>query len=291
MQYRFIERKKLSEAEFAAIKALVERCNVAEAIELKFNWDMMQNRDGEHVSDILAYDGDALVGCVPIDGFGQFAEIILAVDPSYRRRGIGRGLYERARLLSQKRRVQQLLLVSVNGARQGQYFIDKLKLPYAFSEYRMRLQGRPEPAPLAAGFVLRPATSADVADLVRIFAECFGDKEGAQDYVQRSMSETGSSINIALLDEQAIGQIGVSRSDQGAYIRGVAVQPANQGHGYGRAMLASTVLRLLDEGETRQDLDVETQNNNALGLYERCGFQQVNGFHYYSVVSGRSSNV
>ena len=279
----YIERPSLSASELRDIKQLVGLCNAAEAIELKFNWDMMAQRDGQAISDILAYDGDTLIGCVPIDGFGDFAEITLAVHPQYRRRGIGRELYTRARQACSQQGVQRLLLVSVNGAQAGADFIQALGLPYAFSEYRMTLQGQPAAVSVPEGLVLRPANARDIPDLVRIFAECFGRQEGAQAYVQRSMSEAGSEIDIALLHGQAVGQIGVSRSDRGAYIRGVAVQPASQGRGYGRSILTQTVLGLLEAGETHQTLDVETQNSNALGLYEGCGFRQVNGFHYYNV--------
>lgn len=283
--YSFVEKSRLSTTELAAIKNLVALCNAAEGIQLKFNLDMMLGRDGQVTSDILAYADDKLVGASPIDGFGDSAEITLAVDPQHRRQGVGYELYQRARQACIQRKAQRVLMVTVEGASQGQRFIESLGLPYAFSEYRMTLQGRPQPVTLPAGFELRPATSADIPELVRIFAECFGDDQiGAQDYVQRSMSETGGGIELALLHDQPIGQIGVSRNaEHGAYIRGVAVQAASRGHGYGRAMLATTVQRLLDEGETRQALDVETQNSNALGLYESCGFRQVNGFHYYSV--------
>lgn len=285
--FRFEERTTLTAAELAAIHDLVAQCDAAEGIALKFNWDMMAERDGEHISDILAYQGDVLVGAAPIDSFGSFAEITLAVHPQHRRQGIGRELFRRARNACIEQTFSRVLLVSVNGAETGKDFIATLGLPYAFSEYRMELQGRPLDTPLPPGFALRPATEADRPELERIFAEGFGGNlDDAKHYVDMALHEDGSSADLATIDGAPIGQIGILVGDHGAYIRGVAVQTASRGYGYGRAMLAETVRRLLAEGHTNQTLDVETQNSNALGLYESCGFRQINGFHYYTVDLG-----
>jgi len=56
-----------------------------------------------------------------------------------------------------------------------------------------------------------------------------------------------------------------------------------RGHGYGKQILQQTVAMLLAEGWAQIELDVETENANALSLYHACGFQQVSVYDYYRV--------
>ncbi|MFN8513928.1 MAG: hypothetical protein U0841_15360 [Chloroflexia bacterium] len=56
-------RNTLSADDLAAIRALEDLCNQADATNLKLNWDLMQMRSPEVVSDFCAYDDDALIGC------------------------------------------------------------------------------------------------------------------------------------------------------------------------------------------------------------------------------------
>ena len=40
---------------------------------------------------------------------------------------------------------------------------------------------------------------------------------------------------------------------------------------------------MLAEGHTRFELDVETENNQALSLYQSCGFHETDVYDYYVV--------
>ncbi len=59
------------------------------------------------------------------------------------------------------------------------------------------------------------------------------------------------------------------------------VHPEHRRRGYGRQMLMDTVDMLLREGWERIIIEVATENRNALGLYESCGFRATRTYSYY----------
>ena len=73
---------------------------------------------------------------------------------------------------------------------------------------------------------------------------------------------------LARLDGDPVGCLGLSFEPEGAYIAGVGVLPEFRGRGYARRLLARAVNDALAAGQTRQVLEVATENANALGLYK-----------------------
>jgi ribosomal-protein-alanine N-acetyltransferase len=65
------------------------------------------------------------------------------------------------------------------------------------------------------------------------------------------------------------GYAGLSRGDEGAEVRTIGVHPDAQGAGVGRALLADL---LRAAGGRRVLLEVRTDNEPALALYQSCGF-------------------
>lgn len=61
------------------------------------------------------------------------------------------------------------------------------------------------------------------------------------------------------------------------------VLPAYRGRGYGRQLLAQVVTLLASESWKRVLIEVETRNQNALGLYRSCGFREVTTYDFYRV--------
>jgi putative acetyltransferase len=53
----------------------------------------------------------------------------------------------------------------------------------------------------------------------------------------------------------------------------LAINPALQGRGFGRAMVMDAIARLRSEGACRIELLVEADNAHAIGFYRRLGFE------------------
>jgi ribosomal protein S18 acetylase RimI-like enzyme len=139
---------------------------------------------------------------------------------------------------------------------------------------------RAAPGPLR----LRPADAADVPAVAHIRARAFDEPEQrARGGTELQLAEPGSTIYVAELGGTPIGTICTLLEQDGIYLRALAVLPEQQGLGYGRAILNDTVALLRAAGHTRVALDVATNNEHALRLYESCGFVATSRYDYYAV--------
>ncbi|MBC8079390.1 MAG: GNAT family N-acetyltransferase [Gorillibacterium sp.] len=88
---------------------------------------------------------------------------------------------------------------------------------------------------------------------------------------------------MATLGYSPIGLIRVLRLGQhaSAVIHDFCVLPSYQGQGYGQAILSDTVKLLLAEERAKIHLNVVTENEQALQLYRKVGFEITSEFHDY----------
>ena len=56
-----------------------------------------------------------------------------------------------------------------------------------------------------------------------------------------------------------------------------------RGRGYGRQMLEEAIRTIRAETQKRIMLDVETDNTDAIGLYQSCGFEIKTTYDYYDL--------
>ena len=65
--------------------------------------------------------------------------------------------------------------------------------------------------------------------------------------------------------------------------RGLGVLPEHRGKGLGRAILLRAIEKLREAGVRDVLLQVESENANALGLYESCGFARTSTMDYFKM--------
>ena len=279
-----VMKRGLDADDVAQIKHLEEVCNRAEGIGIKFNWGMMQERDGAYVSDFCYYRDGQLVGYAPLDSFGGPFEVTAAVLPAYRRQGIFRALFEAARQEAQHCKATELLLVSYPASAIGKAAVESLGLPYRFSEYRMEAEATSIP-PLSANRIgLEAVSAANVGELSRLLALSFASSRWNDPAsLLKELERADKRYFLARLDGEIIGQIGVIAEIGVIYIRAVGIIPEQRGRGHGRQLLAATVQKMLAEGYTRFELDVATNNPQALSLYQSCGFRDTTVYDYHAV--------
>lgn len=283
-----ISQSDLSNTDFAQIRELETICNRAEGINVKLNWDMMKMREPGKVSDFCFYDQGQLVGYMPLDGFGDQFEITCIVHPDYRRRGIFKSLFAAARDEVRQRQAARLLLVNYRNSQSGNAAVKALGVPYYNSEYHMEVSASALPALPASQINLVEVNAVNVADLSRSLANTFGAGEwNTEAALLADQRRKDGSYFLAELDGQLIGQIGVVTGEDDVYIRAVGIAPAWRGKGYGRQLLSAIVKRMRDAGYQQFALDVETKNENALSLYQSCGFRQSNVYDYYALPLNR----
>jgi ribosomal protein S18 acetylase RimI-like enzyme len=279
-----VAKRSLSETDVAQIAALEAACNQAEKIRLKFNWSMMRERPGDYASDFFFYEDGRLVGYAPLDGFGGVFEVTAAVLPAFRRRGIFRALFAAARQEAQLRRATGLLLVSYPASPSGSAMVQRLRLPYKSSEYRMEATVDMIPPLLPHDLTLERVDASNVGVLAQFLTISFGDAEwNVPATLLREVERPDKRYFLAKWDDRAIGQIGVIMEAENVYIMAVGIAPEWRNRGFGRRLLATIVRRMLAEGYTKFALDVATDNPAALTLYQSCGFHQTTAYDYYTV--------
>jgi ribosomal protein S18 acetylase RimI-like enzyme len=273
----------LADVDRAAVEKLAALCNQREGLDLPLNLEGAGPGHGDEVNQVLCYRDGELIGFVSLED-GQPLEVCGMVHPAHRRTGIGRALLAAAQEECRRRGLHSLLLVCDEAARSGRAFVAAMGAQYRFSEYRMVLDvaAISRPKPRQDALQLRPATTEDAGVLASLIAASFGDPEDeVWPRVVQWLQEPSRRFYLATLHDKPIGSLGTSGVGPQVYITAFGVLPEHRGHGYGRQMLADTIDLLLAEYWQQVLIEVETENRNALSLYESCGFKEATTHGFY----------
>ncbi|MGH2379952.1 MAG: GNAT family N-acetyltransferase [Candidatus Limnocylindria bacterium] len=219
-----------------------------------------------------------------------------AVDPSYRRRGIGTALLgeneRRARALAADRDVHRTTVFGAWAAdgRPGAKLLERSGYSVArwfFDMVRPTLDDLPDIA-LPDGFGLRPATPEQYPLIWSANREAFRDHWGGSDESEAAMHrffdspDTDPSLWVIAWDGDEIAggvnnSIHPEENDALGIRRGwldsVFTRRAWRRRGLARALIARSLVVLRDRGMTSAALGVDADNpSGALGLYEEAGF-------------------
>jgi ribosomal protein S18 acetylase RimI-like enzyme len=274
----------LADVDRAAVVQLAALCNKREGLDLPFNLDGAGPGHGQAVNQVLYYRYGELIGFVSLEG-GQPIEVCGMVHPAHRRKGIGRALLAAAQAECRRRGLHSLLLVCDEAARSGRAFVAAVGAQYCFAEYRMVLDragiSRPQPRPDA--LQLRPATTEDAGALASLIAASFGDPEDEvwQRVVQWLQEPSRRFYMATVHGDKPIGSLGAAGFGPQVYITAFGVLPEHRGRGYGRQMLVDTIDLLLAQNWQQVLIEVETENRNALSLYQSCGFKEAATYGFY----------
>lgn len=276
----------------------VENDKTALKIELDYKLAVSKENSKEGLKadkmhlDYLYFADKKLVGYLGICSFGGGTpEINGMVDPAYRRQGIFGKLFSLAANELYYHENKKSLLLSDRKSEEGQRFIHQLKpegLKRSHSEYEMYLNK--EKFTQTEGFakgLLRKATNADAMEIAKQNAIYF---DQPLDETQIIMPETeekrGMTVYLAYLEDLCIGKIHLELSRGTGGIYGVGILPEFRGKGYGRQILLEGIEILLDQQAEEIKLQVEAENENALGLYCSCGFESTSTMDYYIYNNG-----
>ena len=229
------------------------------------------------------YEGGALLGLAALQEYGEVEPYIL-VHPNTRRRGIGRALLNEIKAEGRRHGHDHLRLLCDESSASGRAFMAAVGAQYQSAEYHMELdplaieRSRPRPE----GFQLRPAGAEAIELLSRLQAASFGDpEEETRDHVTQWLQDPTRQYLIGWLDQEPIGLLRLGRYEKDADITAFGVIPTYRGQGYGRQMLLEAIDRLLAEKWPHIFIDVATDNKNALGLYQSCGFRVSQNYGFY----------
>jgi ribosomal protein S18 acetylase RimI-like enzyme len=288
----------LTGPQLEAISALEARVVAADGGRLKLEAGVLQTRNKDQVRDFLCWtdadDGDGpaaadtdggqrLVGFGGIYVFGGATpEIAGMVDPAYRRRGIATALLDAAAAECGRLGHRKVLLVTPRNDAGGCEFAARHCGKLEHSEHAMLLSGEPRVSGTGAASVsLRLLTNSEVPRVAEILAEAFGrampddhDASLTREYEQRLVIEAGGEV---------VGGMRTTLHGDRGSVYGFAIATDQRGHGIGRAALHRACLQLRERGAEKVALEVATDNDRALGLYESVGFARVITEDYYEL--------
>jgi ribosomal protein S18 acetylase RimI-like enzyme len=251
----------------------------ADGGRLKLEWNTLKSRSDDAVEDVLWWEDGRLVGFLGAYAFGgPTVELAGMVHPDYRRRGIGTRLLDEAIELCREQGREKILLVIPRTSPGGQALAESRGGFLDHSEHALDLEGAAVEGQSDPSLVLRPVSSDDIADETRILAEAFGESTGSM--VLDALDE---SRLVGDHDGKVIATLRVHRSPEQWGIYGFAVEPHLRGMGIGRDLLRRICRQAHEAGVTRLHLEVEVNNDRALGLYTSLGFAPTSTEDYFDV--------
>jgi len=282
----------LSETQLAEIARLARVCNEDEGLDIKLNWNILRGHLQIKVTSFLQYEIEQLVGFLALYQFNaDEAEISGMVHPRFRRKHIFSQLVQRAMVASREMGLGRILFIVDHHSSSGKAFVGALQTQQLeMHEYKMTLATPILPSVFEKDLVFRQAYPDEVPVLQHLMVKAFDMSEdyAAELYTVDNMARSNARYYLALFNATYIGKIDVSLGEHEALIYNFGISPEYRGRGFGRQMLARTIQDLLVTGQQRITLEVEAANENALRLYESCGFIESGRYQYHALaIPGR----
>jgi len=126
---------------------------------------------------------------------------------------------------------------------------------------------------MTTSFSLTPFTLGDLRVVQRLEGAVFPEESfGMAEFLSLFLRGRDTFL-VARTDGQVIGYIAAYGEGETGYIASVAVDPAYQRQGLGRALMETVMARLVEAGARVIGLHVRENNAAAIHLYETLGFK------------------
>ncbi|MTI67238.1 MAG: GNAT family N-acetyltransferase [Firmicutes bacterium] len=271
----------LNKKSLKKIKDLEVLCNEHDDIKMKLNWGFIKVRSKEEVNDFLCFKDNILVGYLGLHIYDSVAEITGMVHPKYRRKGIFTKLMSIATDNLIKRGIYKVLLISEDATLASKKYVETINAKLVTTEYRMILK-KYNFKNTKTDLVVRKAKAIDAVKRARILSICFDmpikDKEN---YI-KELHDKYKEFYVAELNNTVIGNLNVSSADN-IVIYGVGILPEYRNQGYGKEFIKRVIDKIFDNDKDII-LEVNSKNNTAIKVYEKCGFNKTNSYNYYEVL-------
>ncbi len=121
---------------------------------------------------------------------------------------------------------------------------------------------------------ITPMTEEDITELAYLEKMCFSEPWSAESLKDELYNDTARFF-VLKNDGKVLGYIGANNICGEVYITNVAVFPESRGKGYGRMLVNRLILQSQLENANFVTLEVRKSNENAITLYEKCGFKKI----------------
>lgn len=127
---------------------------------------------------------------------------------------------------------------------------------------------------------IRPYHSSDEAAVLALWAECqMANWENPRKAIARKLRVNPEWFLVGELDGKVVATCMVGYEGHRGWINFLAVAPAHQRNGYGRALMAEAEHILRGAGCAKINLQVRATNRAVLAFYRKLGFEVDNLVH------------
>ncbi|HUA10603.1 MAG TPA: GNAT family N-acetyltransferase [Solirubrobacteraceae bacterium] len=273
--------------EAESVAALLEARDVADFGRRDFTLDDLRaewgNSGFDLARDATVCEADGLLaGYAMVRRRGTFG----AVAPTHEGRGIGTRLIRwterRQNELGWERYVTG---VAAGNARARELVLSRgYELSFTSTRLVLRFPATVVDAPPPAGVTLRALDPAkDGRAVYEIDGAAFASASDVlprpyQEFAERHLAahDLDTSVSRVAVDADGVAGFAMTRrwaAEGAAYVAILAVAPASQGRGIGRALLGDVIRAARADGLNEVQLSVASDNPNALRLYESFGMQ------------------
>lgn len=275
--------KCLSEKAVQEVLNLEEICIDQENLRGSFFLDSSQNFDQRINSFFLLYNNSQLISMLSMYlPTRDEVEITAYTLPKYRGKGYFKSLLSNAVEELRKFGVPDILFVCENSSISGKGVMGALLAEYDHTEYFMRFHRASYTCLNSQRLKLVKTEPENLEKSIAAYMKVFGDSyKESKDIVESCLALKTREQYLGILDEEIIGRVSVNLEDEDVSIFGFGIVPEHRRKGYGRELLHLIVDNLSQRGSSDIIIDVNSENANALELYEKTGFHIDVAYEYF----------
>lgn len=262
---------------------LVQLCSNHDGIKAELDVEESFKAPND-VNSFLLYEDEKMVSFINLFAPKTTeAELSAFSHPEYRNQGFFRKLLTEAKAELISRGICDILFVCDRKSKDGQSVASHLKAVYDFSEYSMQYTSEYKISTLVPNLRIRAAVSEDTPRLVNLSRLSLAESaEDAENYIKHIFSSENRTQHVAIMDDKIAGMISTAVEGKKSYIHGLCVFPEYRKRGIGGALLDYKVGQsLMRHPDFMVELEVETQNEGALSIYKRAGFEVKACYDYF----------
>lgn len=271
--------KRIEKQDKQGIYDLVDAVNKIDNLgySLTEAWlDYVIDEAGEGI--LVGYYNNQLIGlatCMINSVDDSQATLNVVIHPDFRSKGFGSSLYNKIIGYAKEQQVKTVETYIKKRLDYAVGFAEKRSFQVVLYSWQME-RAVEEIHEAENGRVFRKATIEDGKDYARIIHNCFGD-EMEENPLEALLKDPSVSVYILENKGESIGSatMQVRENLSLGYIYDVAVVTEHRGQGLGTYLLQRCMRALKESGIKTASLLVAGENKNALSLYKKAGFREV----------------
>lgn len=274
----------LDEKAMKEVLKLEKDCNEYDQLKGSVFLDTSLNFNQSIPSIFLLYEHQTLISMLSMFIPSHIeVEISAITRPDYRHNGYFKALLSQAIEQLRTHNIPEILFVCERPSISGKQVLDALKAGLEHSEYYMSLVRANQANIVRNRLSLFKPNLRDLETITELSIKIFEDDyEDSRSIIENCLNSETREQFLATLDDKTIGLVSVNHLDvEEASIFGLGILPEFRGKGYGKVLLSLILENLWSQGMTQITLEVDSENDRALRLYQAMGFRIELAYDYY----------